>query len=134
MHDVYDTRDSQHPEGNTIYLTVKGKQITLFIAGAPCDVFGTWSSSISGLCFDFQSDPDRNRENTAAEINNKLLVINVEECKPAKQHHLIDLQWKFRGSAMKQLGGPLYMYGQKRSENVAAAFLGKTKTNKKIRS
>ncbi|TMW45392.1 hypothetical protein DOY81_009528, partial [Sarcophaga bullata] len=111
MHDLYDTRDGQHPEG------------------APCDVFGTWSSSISGLCFEFQSNPDRNRENIAAEINNKILVINVEECKPAKQHHLMDLQWKFRGSAMKQLGGPLYMYGQnEESENVAATFLGFCRT------
>ncbi|KAM7362004.1 uncharacterized protein ACRADG_012874 [Cochliomyia hominivorax] len=92
--------------------------------GAPCDIIGSWSSTSLGLCFNIQLLKNHRHDIPAAEINNKILAINVEECVPAKQHQFIDLDWRFSGSALKQMGGPFYAYGQKRSENVMTTFVG----------
>lgn len=78
-----------------------------------------------GLCFEIQFQKDKFRYISPAEINNKILSIDTVECTPAKHHQIIDLNWKFTGSALKQWGGLFYLYGQKRSESVAATFLGK---------
>ncbi|XP_037810933.1 dual specificity protein kinase splB [Lucilia sericata] len=96
--------------------------------GAPCDIIGSWSSSTLGLCFNIELAKDKLHDISPAEINNKLLTISIVECTPPKHHQIIDLDWKFTGSALKQLGGLFYLYGQKRSESVAATFLGFCRT------
>ncbi|XP_065362901.1 uncharacterized protein LOC135956361 isoform X2 [Calliphora vicina] len=96
--------------------------------GAACDIVGSWSSTTLGLCFDIQLQKDKFRYISPAEINNKILTIGVVECTPAKHHQVIDLNWKFTGSALKQWGGLFHVYGQKRSESVAATFLGFCRT------
>ncbi|KNC24871.1 hypothetical protein FF38_07859 [Lucilia cuprina] len=96
--------------------------------GAPCDIIGSWSSLTLGLCFNIELAKDKFHDISPAEINNKLLTISVVECTPPKHHKIIDLDWKFTGSALKQLGGLFYLYGQKRSESVVATFLGFCRT------
>lgn len=68
---------------------------------------------------------DKFSDISSVEINNKILAIHVVECTPPKQHHyIIDQDWKFTGSALYIRGGPFYVYGQKRNENIVATFVG----------
>lgn len=96
------------------------------VAGTPCDLDGSWSSQILGLCFDMHLSGQKNRD---LENKNKNLNIDIQECVPPKVHNVIDLDWKFGGNTLKQIGGPFYMYAEKKTENLAATFLGKNTSN-----
>uniref|UniRef100_A0A1B0ESC6 Uncharacterized protein n=1 Tax=Glossina morsitans morsitans TaxID=37546 RepID=A0A1B0ESC6_GLOMM len=93
--------------------------------GTPCDLVGSWSSQILGLCFDMHLSGQKIRD---LENKNKNLNIDIQECVPPKVHNVIDLDWKFGGNTLKQIGGPFYMYAEKKTENLAATFLGFCRT------
>uniref|UniRef100_A0A1A9UJU6 Uncharacterized protein n=1 Tax=Glossina austeni TaxID=7395 RepID=A0A1A9UJU6_GLOAU len=93
--------------------------------GTPCDLVGSWSSQILGFCFDMHLSGQKNRD---LENKNKNLIIDIQECVPPKVHNVMDLDWKFGGNTLKQIGGPFYMYAEKKIENLAATFLGFCRT------
>uniref|UniRef100_A0A1A9Z9I3 Uncharacterized protein n=1 Tax=Glossina pallidipes TaxID=7398 RepID=A0A1A9Z9I3_GLOPL len=93
--------------------------------GAPCDLVGSWSSQILGLCFDMHLSGQKIR---GLENKNKNLNIDIQECVPPKVHNVMGLDWKFGGNTLKQIGGPFYMYAEKKIENLAATFLGFCRT------
>lgn len=124
MYDVKNGDVEDHADGSKLNFIMVLNNYFSYSSGAPCDIIGSWSSTTLGLCFDIQLRKEKICDISPAEINNKLLSINVAECTPPKNHQFIDLYWKFTGSALKQWGGPFYVYGQKRAENVVTTFLG----------
>lgn len=89
---------------------------------------GAWSSSKMGLYFDIQEiSQDQMQVGPPTEFSNINLSIDVHECTPPKRHqhqYIVDLDWKLIGSAIKKIGGPFYMYAQKKGECLIGTFLG----------
>ena len=94
-------------------------------SGTPCDIEGTWTSYVMGICIDISLEKNGMKVANDSEEINLHLVVQGMECTPPKKHLVLDPKWNYTGDAIKRIGGPFYIYTQKIPENYIATFLGR---------